>query len=325
MARRIVFVVFDDLQILDLTGPLEVFSNANRALPDRSPAYTTVVVSRTGAVVRASCGLAITTDGTLATVARGDIDTLVVVGGPGTAAAAADRRLVSWVARTALRCRRVASVCSGAFILGRAGLLDGRRATTHWSQCDALARLFPTVSVATDPIFVRDGNVWTSAGVTAGMDLALRLVEDDLGPGVARTVARWLVLFVQRPGGQSQFSTQLAAQQPERASLRELTAWIPGHLTADLRVDALAGRAGMSARNFARAFAREVGSTPAAFVEATRLEAACRLLETTDRPVAAVARDCGFGTVATLHRAFQRARSITPGEYRHRFAHAASA
>jgi transcriptional regulator GlxA family with amidase domain len=204
-------------------------------------------------------------------------------------------------------------------VLAAAGLLDGRRATTHWSECERLATLFPAVTVEADPIFVRDGDVWTSAGVTAGMDLALALVEDDLGADVAREVARWLVLFVQRPGGQAQFSAQLAAQRPERDALRDVTAWMVDHLAADLSVPALARRAGMSTRNFARVFHAELRTTPAAFVETTRLEAARRLLESTDRTIDDIARACGFGTVETMHRTFKRTVRVTPGDYRRHF------
>jgi transcriptional regulator GlxA family with amidase domain len=230
-----------------------------------------------------------------------------------------DEALLAWIVRAARRSRRVSSVCSGAYLLAAAGLLDGRRATTHWSECDRLASFFPAVTVEADPIFVRDGNMWTSAGVTAGMDLALALVEDDLGADAARQVARWLVLFVQRPGGQSQFSAQLAAQQPERDAFREVMAWMTDHLTADLSVAALAERAGMSTRNFARQFRDEVGTTPATYVETIRVEAARRLLESTDRTIDDIARACGFGTVETMHRTFKRNVRVTPGEYRRHF------
>jgi transcriptional regulator GlxA family with amidase domain len=213
----------------------------------------------------------------------------------------------------------VTSVCSGAFLLARAGLLDGRSATTHWATCARLARLFPEVTVDPDPIFIRDGNVWTSAGVTAGMDLALALVEDDLGPDRAREIARYLVLFVQRSGGQSQFSAQLAAQRPERDTLVQLASWIADHLGDDLSVPVLAARTSMSVRNFSRRFAQEFGSTPGAYVEAVRVEAGRRLLETTRRGLTDIARDCGFGTVETMHRSFQRTIRVTPGQYRQHF------
>ncbi len=218
------------------------------------------------------------------------------------------------------RSRRVASVCTGAFVLAAAGLLDGRRATTHWGWCDELQRRHPAVTVERDPIFVVDGALRTSAGVTAGMDLALALVEEDLGPRVALDVARWLVVFVKRPGGQAQFSAQLAAQAADRAPLRDLQAWMADHLDADLSVPALAARACMSERHFARAFKAETGMTPAAHVEALRVERARLALEAGATPIDAVARRCGFGTVETLRRAFARRLGVSPSAYRNRFA-----
>jgi transcriptional regulator GlxA family with amidase domain len=226
---------------------------------------------------------------------------------------------VGWIRRTALRARRVTSVCSGAFLLGEAGLLDGRRATTHWAVCDALQRRYPRARVERDPIFVRDGKVSTSAGVTAGMDLALELVEEDGGRDLALSVARWLVMFLRRPGGQSQFSVQLSAQVAERRGLRDLQGFIADHLDDDLSVPALAQRARMSSRNFARAFRREIGVTPAAYVEAQRVEGARRLLETADRSVTEIAAACGFGRVETMHRAFRRAVRVSPAQYRRHF------
>ncbi len=330
MPRRVVFVVYPDLQILDLTGPLEVFAMANRlsagldhgatrpsdAEGDRP--YQLEVVSVDGRPVRSSGGLEVTPQGSVARSA-GAIDTLVVVGGIGTAEAVRDEGLVAWIGSAARRSRRVTSVCSGAFLLARAGLLDGRRATTHWASSALLDRSFPTVTVDPDSIFVRDGNVWTSAGVTTGMDLALSLVEDDLGSEVARQVARWLVLFVQRPGGQAQFSAQLAAQRPQRSSLQDLEGWIADHIADDLSVTRMAEQVGMSTRTFARVFRRELGVPPAAYVESVRVEAARRLLETTACGMPEVASSCGFGTVETMHRVFRRTVRVTPGEYRRHF------
>jgi transcriptional regulator GlxA family with amidase domain len=249
----------------------------------------------------------------------GPVDTLVAVGGGGVHRACEDRRFVDWFARTARRSRRTASVCTGAFLLGAAGLLAGRRVVTHWASCDRLAERYPDATVCPDPIFVRDGEVWTSAGVTAGIDLALAMTEDDHGPELARAIARHLVMFVQRPGGQAQFSTQLAAQRPRRAPLREVIGWIADHPGDDLTVPALAARAGMSERNFTRVFRAETGCTPAAYVESARIEAARRLLETTAATLDSVACACGFGTVETFHRRFRRAVRVTPGEYRGRF------
>ena len=235
---------------------------------------------------------------------------------------ARDAGLVDGVRRLARRSRRVTSVCTGAFLLAEAGLLDGKQATTHWWSARRLAAHYPEVSVDDEPIFVRDGDVWTSAGVTAGLDLALALVADDLGDAVAREIARWMVMFVQRPGGQSQFSTHLSAQRADRRPLRDLQDWITGHLADDLTVAALARRAGMSPRHFARAFRDEVGTTPAAYVEAARVEAAKLLLATTHDGAPAVARRCGFGTVETFHRAFRRVTGTTPDRYRQHFARA---
>ena len=315
--RRIVFVAFELVQALDVAGPLEVFSLADRAAP--APVYTLELLSSRGRPIRTSSGLQITPDAGL-DGCEGPIDTLVVAGGQGTRAAAADAHLVGWIRQAASRSRRVASVCTGAFLLARAGLLDGRGATTHWAACAALKRAHPSIEVDARPIFVRDGNVYTSAGVTAGIDLALALVEEDLGRAAALAVARSLVLYIRRPGGQAQFSAGLAVQAAERESVRDLQAWIAEHLDADLSVGALAERACMSPRNFARVFAREVGRTPAAYVAAVRVERARNLLERGAVQLEEVARTCGFGTVETLRRAFARALQVSPSDYRRRFA-----
>jgi transcriptional regulator GlxA family with amidase domain len=310
MSRRVAIVAFPEFQSLDVSGPAEVFAQAG---------YAVEIVAGDGDAVRASNGIQLVPERSLA-ACRGALDTLVVAGGRGIRAAAADERLISWLRLAARRSRRVTSVCTGAFLLARAGLLDGRRATTHWAACAALARTYPTVSVDPEPIFVRDGNVYTSAGVTAGIDLALALVEEDLGAATALDVARNLVLFVRRPGGQAQFSATLAGQAAARPGIRELQAWISEHLDADLSVPALAERAFMSPRNFSRVFAQQVGSTPGAFVESVRVERARTLLETTGLQVDEVARVCGFGTVETLRRAFGRRVRVSPSEYRERFA-----
>ncbi|MFL5831035.1 MAG: GlxA family transcriptional regulator [Solirubrobacteraceae bacterium] len=317
-ARRIVVVIFPEVQALDVTGPTEAFSLAERrARP--APTYTIELVAPDAGPIRTSSGLQLIADGALDST-RGQIDTLIVAGGLGVQAAARDERLVSWLRLAARRSRRVCSVCTGAFLLARAGLLDGRRATTHWASCEALARNYPSVSVEPDPIFVRDGNVYTSAGVTAGIDLALALVEEDLGRQAALDVARSLVLFIRRPGGQAQFSSGLAGQAAARPGIHDLQAWIADHLDEDLSVPALAERAFMSPRNFARVFAGEVGMTPAAYVEAVRLERARALLETTELQLEDIARRCGFGTVETLRRTFGRRLGVNPSDYRSRFA-----
>jgi transcriptional regulator GlxA family with amidase domain len=313
-SRRIVFAVFPDFQILDLTGPHEVFTQVGRHVAGMA---VDIVAADPGPVA-SSGGLAVSPTTTLAQ-ATGPIDTLIAVGGAGILRACEDARLVSWFRQAAGRARRTASVCSGAFLLAEAGLLDGRRAVTHWSRCENLAQRYPQVTVDPDPIFIRDGDVWTSAGVTAGLDLALAMAEADHGPELSRTIARQLVMFVQRPGGQRQFSAQLAAQRPARAPLRDLQDWIGDHLHEDLTVAALAARAAMSERNFARLFHAETGRTPAAYVETARIEAARRLLETTGATVEAIARTCGFATVETLHRSFRRTVRTTPAQYRNRF------
>jgi len=316
--RRVWIVAFPGAQVLDVTGPWEVFALANRAGGTRAPRYAVSVVAPSAGAIATSGGLALVAQRTLAQ-ATGPVDTLIVAGGEGTRPHRRDGRLVRWIARAARRARRVASVCTGAFLLAEAGLLDGRRATTHWAMCDALARRFPAVRVERDPIFVRDGHVFTSAGITAGIDLALQLVEEDCGRDVALTVARWLVMFLRRPGGQSQFSAQLSAQLAERDGLRDVQGWIAEHPEAELTVPALARRAHMSPRNFARAFRRETGVTPAAYVEAQRVEAARRLLETTAGNVAEVAAACGFGRPETMHRAFRRVLGVAPAQYRRHF------
>ena len=313
--RRIVLLGFDRFQALDLVGPAEVFSMASRL---QQGAYSIEVVAARNSEISSSSGLRLRPDRSLG-ACRGKIDTLVVVGGEGVPDAMQDRGTLSWISKAASRSRRVTSVCNGAFLLARAGLLDGRRATTHWSACETLQRRYPEVEVEPDAIFVKDGDVYSSAGVTAGMDLSLALVEEDLGRRAALEVARWLVLFLKRPGGQSQFSAQLSAQVAEREPLRELQAWIADHLDADLSVPALAERACMSPRNFARAFRKEVGMTPAVYVEAARIEAARIALDGSQEPIESVARRCGFGTVETMRRAFHRRLGVGPSGYRERF------
>jgi len=308
--RRVVFVTYPDITALDLVGPHEVLAVARD--------YELTVAAIEAGPVPTRRGPTILADRSFASV-RGPIDTLVVVGGEGAFAAAEDAALVAAVSRLAARSRRVVSVCTGAFILGAAGLLDGRRATTHWRACTELARRFSDVEVDPDPIFVRDGDVWTSAGVTAGMDLALALVEEDLGREQALRVARQLVLFVQRSGGQSQFSAQLTAPAAERRAIRDLQAWIAEHPEEELTVEQMAARAAMSPRNFARVFRVEVGCTPAVFVEHTRIEVARRLLESTSLRVEDVAAAAGFGTAETLRRAFARRVGTSPRAYRDRF------
>lgn len=313
--RRIVIAGYPGVQLLDVVGPAEVFSGANRLVPD---AYRIELASVGAAPVDSASGLALQVDTDLRRV-RGPIDTLLVPGGFGTVDAVFDAELLATITRLAGRARRVTSVCAGAYLLAASGLLRGRRATTHWSECERLAATFPDVQVEPDAIFVRDDPVWTSAGVTAGIDLALALVEDDLGRDVALTVARWLVVFVRRPGGQSQFSAQLAAQLAERDALRDLQHFVAEHPTADLGVAALARRVHMSERHFARVFVQEVGVTPAVYVERTRTEIARRLLEETGLGLEEVAAAAGFGSVETLRRAVHKHLGVAPSDYRQRF------
>jgi transcriptional regulator GlxA family with amidase domain len=317
--RQIVIVLFDGVQSLDVTGPLEVFAGANR-LPEAGVGgrYEICTLSAGGAPVRTSSGLRITPDGSLAQAPEA-IDTLIVPGGRGAREASQDAALLEWIASASARARRTASVCTGAFVLAGAGLLDGRRATTHWSAAAALARLHPRVEVDAEPIFVRDGQIWTSAGVTAGMDLALALLEHDFDRSAALAIARHLVLFLRRPGNQSQFSATLAAQQPAREPLREVQRSVVEHVAGEHSVEAMAARAQMSARHFARAFRAETGVTPARYVERVRLEAARRRLEDGNEPIAVVAAACGFGTAETMRRVFLRALDVGPAEYRRRF------
>ena len=321
-------VAFDDAQILDITGPLEVFSRTTRWLIDeglaRRPAYLLKLAATRSGPLTTSSGLQIVADTALNRL-RMPIDTLIVAGGRGVAGALRDRELIDSIVRLARRVRRLCSVCTGAFALAEAGLLDGRAATTHWRACARLAREYPRVSVQTNPIFVRDGNIYTSAGVTAGIDLALALVEADNGRAIALAVARELVMFLRRPGGQSQFSVQLAAQAAEREPLREIQGWIADNPGAELSIPALARRAAMSPRNFARVFVREIGTTPADFIAQTRVEAARRRLEESHDGIEAIARACGFGTRESLRRAFLRRLNIAPSEYRDRFCKIAAA
>jgi len=310
MNRRVVFVAYPRITALDLVGPYEVFAAAG--------GYDLTVAAPESGPVMTSRGPTVIADRSLATL-RGTIDTLVVVGGTGAFEASCDVGLVRAVANLARRSRRVTSVCTGAFLLAAAGLLDGKRATTHWAACSRFESSYPEIRVEGDRIFVQDGNVWTSAGVTAGMDLALALVADDMGQDVARAVARQLVMYVQRPGGQAQFSAQLHAQRAARDPLRELQSWIGEHPAEDHSVDRLAARVAMSPRHFARVFRADVGCTPAVYVEQVRIEVARRLLETTGLNVDEVAATAGFGTTETLRRAFARRVGASPTEYRDRF------
>lgn len=316
--RDVLVVLFDGVQALDVTGPIEVFHGATQGVPG---AYRIRTASLDGAPVRTTSGLTLVPDRTLAAAATPH--TLLVPGGEGTREP--DPRLVDWLRANAPHARRKVSVCSGALLLAEAGLLDGRRATTHWMLCPTLAERFPAVRVEPEPIYVRDGDLATSAGVTAGIDLALALVEEDLGRDLALAVARHLVVFLRRPGNQTQFSAQLAAQTAQRRPLRDVQQWITENPAADLSVDALADRAGLSPRHFARAFRDEVGMTPGRYVDRVRLEAARRCLEDTVDGVEQISRGCGYGTPEAMRRAFLRVLGASPAEYRRRFRPAGAA
>jgi transcriptional regulator GlxA family with amidase domain len=317
--RAIEVLAYPAVQMLDITGPLQVFATTNEIVTKqgRAPPYALRVVAKGDRTVTASSGLGLAVHPLPS--ARTVVDTLLIAGGPGVDKAASDAALVDWTRRRARRARRVASVCTGAFLLAATGLLVGRRAVTHWSFCAELARRYPLIKVEPDPIFVADGPVWTSAGVTAGIDLALALVEQDLGRDIAFAVARYLVVFLKRPGGQAQFSAALSLQAGEDR-FGALHDWVGTHLTADLSLQELAGHAGMSERSFSRHYLEATGRTPARAIEAIRVEAARRLLSESRLPVKRIAQRCGFGSEETMRRSFQRLLAVPPHDYRARFA-----
>jgi transcriptional regulator GlxA family with amidase domain len=316
--RVVELLAFPLVQLLDVTGPVQVFASANDFVLESGgrPPYELKVVAQSGGQVTASAGIKLSTQSLPLEGAA--VDTLMVAGGRGVEVAAADPVIIDWVQLRAKRARRIASVCTGAFLLAASGLLDGRRAATHWSYCAELARRFPKVRVESDPIFVRDGSVWSSAGVTAGIDLALALVEEDLGPTVALAVARYLVVFMKRPGGQAQFSTALALQAADD-KFGALHEWIYKHLGDDLPLPVLADQAGMSERSFSRHYAEATGLTPARAIERLRVEAARRLLAESGLPAKRIAQRCGFGSEETMRRSFLRLLAVNPQEYRTRF------
>ncbi|MGW1885025.1 GlxA family transcriptional regulator [Streptomyces sp. NPDC001970] len=314
--RTVLVVLFDDVQSLDVTGPLEVFAGANKH-PARPFTYGIRTASPDGGPIRTSSGLTLVPDGALHAYESDAPHTLIVPGGQGTRHP--EPELIDWLRAHAPRAERLVSVCTGALLLAEAGLLDGHRVTTHWAFCDHLARSHPAVEVDPEPIFVRDGKLATSAGVTAGIDLALALVEEDLGRETALTIARHLVVFLRRPGNQAQFSAQLAAQTAQREPLREVQQYITEHPEGDLSVEALAARARLSPRQFARAFRAETGTTPGRYVDRVRIEHARRLLEDAGDGVEEISRACGYGTPEAMRRAFVKALGTAPAEYRRRF------
>ena len=317
--RHVLIVAFEGLQPLDAVGPHEVFAGAGRAAAalGRVGSYRVTLASPGGATVRAESGLVLGTAPLPAAAER--IDTLVLAGGPGAEAAAHDDTVLEFVRQTAPRCRRVATVCSGAFLGAAAGLFDGRRVTTHWARARQLAEEYPAVTVDADPIYIRDGKYWSSAGVTAGIDLSLALVQEDLGGDVAQTVARSLVMLLHRPGGQTQFASPVWVPRAERSTIRAVQSLVEAAPDGDHKLPALAAAAAMSVRHFTRVFTAEVGETPSRFVERTRLEAARRELEETTDTLDRVAARCGLGSAESLRRVFQRHLGVAPDAYRRRF------
>jgi transcriptional regulator GlxA family with amidase domain len=315
--RKIDVLAFPDVQLLDVAGPLQVFASANERAVEQGLArsYVVTVVAPEDQIT-ATAGLSFAA--APLPPSEAPVDTVIIAGGQGVMRAAADTELVGWVRERAGVARRVASVCTGAFLLGAAGLLNGRRAVTHWEYCDRLARRHPLVTVDPDPIFIHDGPIWTSAGVTAGIDLALALVEEDLGRQIALAVARHLVVFLKRPGGQAQFSTALTLQSSDDrfASLHE---WLAGNLDDDLSLHRLAAQAGMSERSFLRRYRAATGMTPGRAIERLRVETARQLLSETTMPLKRIAQRCGFGTEETMRRSFLRVQGTGPSDYRTRF------
>jgi transcriptional regulator GlxA family with amidase domain len=321
-SRRVVITAYDGVSLLDLAGPLEAFGVASSfdGPRGRRAAYECSVVSMRGGPVKTANGVVLITN-SVRTLSNAQIDTLIVPGAFSVDYVTRDLDLVEWVGKRAAGCRRVCSVCIGSFLLAAAGVLDGRRAATHWMHAPLLATRYPQVLVEPDAIFVRDGRVWSSAGVTTGIDLALALIEQDAGRQVAMNVARLLVVYLKRSGGQSQYSALLAAQAAsESETFDPLDRWIAENLRDDLRVDALAERVHMSPRNFARAYAEKRGCTPAKAVEAIRVDAARRSLEQTEERIETIADDSGFSSEEQMRCAFIRIVGIPPREYRKRFA-----
>jgi transcriptional regulator GlxA family with amidase domain len=315
MTRTIAIVAMQDVQLLDVSGPLDVFAQANAE--SGTQAYRLLIVASSPGPIRSSSGVRLMPDQVIGR-AMEPIDTLLVAGSPNAAVVRPDPAIVAWLRRTAPTTRRYGSVCAGAFLLAETGLLDGRRVTTHWAVARELAQRYTSITVDEDAIHVRDGQVRTAAGVTAGLDLALALVEEDLGRPLAMAVASQLVMFFKRPGGQMQFSRKGEAAPVGRSALQEVQRFVAANPAADHSVANLAQRMDVSPRHFARLFHNEVGLTPAAWVEATRVVAARLLLEDGLHSPKQVAARCGFADADTLRRAFVRNVGVTPADYRRR-------
>ncbi|HEY4253729.1 MAG TPA: GlxA family transcriptional regulator [Roseomonas sp.] len=319
MARTIAILAMPGVQLLDVSGPMDVFAEAN--VQAGWDAYRLRIIGCTSGEIRSSAGARLLPDLVIGEDVA-DLDTLLVAGAPHVAEAPPDARLQAWLRAVTPALHRYGSVCSGAFVLAAAGLLEGRRVTTHWAVADRLAQRFPSVTVEADALHVRDGRVRTAAGVTAGLDLALTLVEEDLGREIALRVAGQLVMFFKRPGGQLQFSRRGEAAPVGRSALQEVQRWVAANPAQDHSIGSLAARMGLSPRHFARLFRQEVGSTPGDWVEAARVAKARQSLEAGDAAPKQVAALCGFADADTLRRAFVRRVGVTPAEYRKRYAHA---
>ena len=316
---RVVLLAYDDMNLLDLSGPLQALTTASkRHGGSAGPLYDTIVASAEGGLINTSAGLPVMTV-PIATLDGMAIDTIIAAGGCKGQEFYAHPALVKWIVRQAPHARRLCSVCTGAFLLAAAGQLQGKRVATHWEWVERLRQLYPKVDIDADKIFIKDGAIWTSAGVSAGIDLTLALIEEDYGHHVAIETARQMVMFIKRSGGQSQFSVPLAAQTQEGGRFDALHTWVAAHLHENLTVERLAEQAGMTPRTFARTYASQMGRTPARMVEAMRLEAACRALEKTALPLKTIAANMGYMEEQNLRRVFQRQLGISPGQYRNRF------